>query len=133
MNPYEMFETDKKAETEGITLDYDVFKIQIARSGGSNHKYQKVLEALTKPHRRVIDTGTITRKQLNNILVEAYSKAVVLGWEGVKDRSGKEMVFNYENCKKLFTDLPDLFEDVKDQASKVSLFKKTVLDDIAGN
>ncbi len=133
MNPYEMFETDKKAESEGITLDYGSFKIIIARSGGGNQKYQKILESLTKPHRRAIETESISASQINNIMIEAYCKAVVLGWEGVEDKNGDEIVFNYENCKKLFSDLPDLFNDVKEQASKISLFKKSIMDEMSGN
>lgn len=133
MNVYEMFETDKETEENGLDLDYGDFKIKIARSGGSNQKYNKVLEQLTKPHRRAIQTETIDVNLLNDILKEAHAKAVVLGWENVTDRDGNLIEFSSENCYKLFKDLPDLFEDVKDQAAKTGLFRKEVVEVAVGN
>jgi hypothetical protein len=133
MNAYELFETDKKVEEDGIDIDYGEFQIKIARSGGANQKYAKTLEILTKPHRRAIQTETADVKLVQKLLVEAHAKAVVLGWTGVKDREGKPMKFSVDNCIKLFNDLPDLFSDVQEQAAKTGLFRKTVIEESSGN
>ena len=124
-----MFETDKKVEKEGIVLDYGEFKITVARSGTQNQRYNKLLETLTKQHRRAIQTETIDPKTINKILMEVFAKTVVLSWENVKGRDNKTIEFNYKNCIKLFSDLPELFEDIKEQSAKMGLFRKEVLEE----
>jgi len=133
MNVYEMFETDKASEEKGIVIDYGEFNITIARSGGANQKYNKILESLTKPYRRAIQTETIDPEIVKKLIVEAHARAVVIGWDGIKDRSGKKMEYSVENCIKLFTDLPDLFDDIREQATKTSLFKKEITKEEMGN
>jgi len=133
LNAYEMFETDKSVEASGVELDYGEFQIKIARSGGSNQKYNKIIEALVKPHQRAVQTETISRETVDKLLIEAHAKAVVISWTGVKDREGNLIDFNVENCIKLFTDLPELFADVKEQAGKTGLFLKQINEEIAGN
>ena len=133
MNPYKMFETSSEAEQEGLELNYGSFSIWVARSGGANQKYNKIMEALTKPHLFSIKNETITPEMVKSIRVEAHAKAVVLRWKGVTDREGNEMEFSVENCIKLFTDLDDLFEDVSEQAGKAGLFRKDIIDLTVGN
>lgn len=133
MNVYEMFETDKSVEKDGVEIDYGEFKIQIARSGGANQKYNNIMKRLSKPHERAIQTDSLSDEVAKKILIECHAKAVVLGWTGVEDRGGNEIPFSVENCVKLFEDLPDLFEDIKTQAGKSSIFKKYVDEETVGN
>ena len=128
--PYEMFKTDPKIEVEqGVVLDYGEFKIRIARAGGSNKRFERLLRARMKPHRRQFETDTLPEEVATKLMTGVYADAVVLGWEGVKDEDGKTLAFNRENVIKLFTDLPDLFRDVQAQAGLVSLFKVIELEE----
>lgn len=139
MSLYAKFETDRSLEKQGITLDYGPnskgkpIEIKIARAGGSNDAYLKRMEAKAKPHRRQIQHETIERTQLENIVKEVYAETVVLGWSGVEDRAGKEMVFSKENCLKLFNDLPDLYADIQEQAQSAALFRISVREEDAKN
>ena len=129
-SPYELFSTDGNKETKGIVLDYGDFSITIARAGGSNRKYQKTLEVLSKPIRRALMAGQADPKRVTAIMQEVFATAVVLDWKGVKDKAGKALPFNKENCIQLFKDLPDFFADIQDQASSLNLFREA---DIAGD
>ena len=123
-SPYELFKTDEKFEVEqGVTLDYGEFKIRIARAGGANKRFGKLLNTRLKPHRRQMETDTMDEKVALKIMIETYADTIVLGWEGVKDETGKIMVYSKENVIKLFTDLPELFRDVQRQADNVALFR----------
>lgn len=133
MNLYEMYEMDENVEKDGIVLDYGDAKIRIARAGGSNQKYNKTIARLSKPHKRSIQTETIDLKTLDALMVEAYAEAVVISWEGVNDRDGKPIAFSKKACIKLFTDLPELFADVKEQSQMSSLFAASVKEAQAGN
>lgn len=120
---YELFKTDENLETRGVVLNYGDFKITVARAGGANKKYQKVFEAKTRPYRRAIQAGTLDEATDKKAMAETYAEAVVLGWEGMKDAEDKDLPFTRENVVKVFLDLPDLFADVVDQATKVSTFR----------
>lgn len=131
---YELFGTDANMEKKGIEIDYGKAGVfRIARAGGSNQRYNKVMEQLTKPYRRQIETGTIAADVQEKLLMQAFAKTVVLGWDGVKDREGNAIPFSYENCIKLFTDLPELFRDLMEQATKFHNFRHTELEEDVKN
>ena len=129
MNLYKQFKTDETLEKQGIQLSYgnndngEEILIIISRAGSSNSNYTRVVEAKTKPYRRQIQAETLPRDVSDKIMREVYAESIVLGWSGVCDQDGNSLSFTKENVIKIFTDLPDLFEDVKEQANKASLFR----------
>jgi hypothetical protein len=124
-NPYSLFETNKNLESgDGLTLQYPGFSITIHRAGGSNTKFAQVLSAKMKPYRQQFERGILDDETSSRILLESYAEGVVVGWKDVKDRAGKPMAFTKENVVKLFSDLPDLFADVKAQAENAALFRE---------
>ena len=140
---YGMFETDKKREREGIYLDYGSFRIKISRAGGDNKRFSKVLEGKTKPHRRAIQTDMLDPIVADRLLKETYAEAVVLDWEtkddkgkwksGIEGREGEILPFCNANVCEAFVNLPELFKDVQEQANKVALFRRDVLEADAKN
>lgn len=139
-NPYGLFGTDKDLEKNGIILDYGHFWLRVARAGGANQRYTKLVNHKFKPHRRAIQTETLSDKVAEKLVVEAYAEAVVLGGGSKKfgdgfipDVNGDSMAVDYDGVIKLFTDLPDLFADVKEQTQRVALFRKQVQEADAKN
>lgn len=134
MSLYKQYATDTNLEKSGIELQYgenangDEIIIRVARAGGSNTAYTKRMEALVKPYRRQIQAETIDNKVLEKLVMQAFAETVVLGWENVEDRNGNPMEFNVANVIQLFTDLPDLFKDVQEQAQKAVLFREDILE-----
>lgn len=152
MSLYSQFQTNPDFEKKGIELVYVIDTktaviLKVARAGGGNTKFQRVMDVKTKPYRRQIQTETIAPEQLDIIMREVYADAVMLGWftatdygtatekrvPTVDDIDGNPMEFKRENVIKLFTDLPDMFSDVQSQAQKVALFRKAELEDSSGN
>jgi hypothetical protein len=136
---YKTFRTDPSFETAGISLNYgenskgEAIEIRIARAGGANKKYLERMEAKTKPLRRQIQTETVSRAALDAVVREVFAETVVLGWSGVEDENGKPLTFSKEACIKVFTDLPDLFLDIQEQAQKSVLFRAEVMEADAKN
>ena len=64
---------------------------------------------------------------------EVYAETIVLGWDNVQDAEGNDLAFSKENVIKLFTDLPELFEDVQNAASTQALFRQETLEQEAKN
>jgi hypothetical protein len=143
MGLYKTFKTDDELEKKGVVLNYGDAKIRIARAGGSNDRYQKTLEALTKPYRRAIQTETLDNDTSREILRQVYARAVILDWQtkgadgefakGIEGADGTLLEVNVENIVKTFKALPDLFTDVIAQANQVSLFRSGDLEADAGN
>lgn len=142
MSMYSQFATDKTLEKTGVWLDYGDFRILVARAGGSNTKYEKVLEAASRPHRRGLATGTISLKVLRGVLISVYAKAVVLDWnvkvdgnwvQGIHRPDESVGEFSEAAVVEAFTALPDLFSDVQSQAEQVSIFRPELLEEDAKN
>ena len=136
---YQAFETNKDLENSGIELDYgknskgEPIRIRVARAGGANKRFAKVLDRLLRPHKRQLANDQLSDDVAKDVMIQAYADAVVLGWEGVEDREGNPMGFSRENVVKLFTDLPELFLDVQQQSQKAALFLVDILEGEQGN
>ena len=131
---YSKFKTDKKAEQEGIILDYgDGITIKIARAGGSNLKFEKAVQAKMRKYGLQAKHDLLEPEQMRTIFREVLAETVVLGWTGFDDGEGNVLTCTQENVLKVFTDLPDLFDDVLEQSRKSSLFKNNLLEAEAGN
>lgn len=134
MSLYSQFKTDGNVENEGVVLEYGINKagktisIRIARAGGANTKFAKLMEYKVKPYRRQIQNESMDPALAEKIAKEVYAETVVLGWENVEDEHGKELEFTVENVIKLFTDLPDLYTDIQSQAQRTALFRADVLE-----
>lgn len=132
-SPYKQFKTDSSLENKGITLDYGDYQIRIARAGGQNKAYKKMLDRKTKPMRRQLQAGVVDDERSMAILREVYAETVILGWTNVEDENGKKLPFTKENVLKVITDLEDLFTDIIDQASNANLFRADGLEVAAKN
>lgn len=139
MSLYKSFGTDTSLEKTGILLEYGnnskgkPIAIRIARAGGANKRYENVLDVRLKPYRRQLQTETMPKDLQEKLLMEVYAETVVLGWENVEDESGNELEFTKENVIKVFTDLPDLYEDIKTQSIRAALFRQGVLEEDSKN
>lgn len=120
---YKVFQTSENLEkNKGITLDYGEFSFQILRAGNKNKKYNIIAKKLSKKYKRQIEADTINDQAGRKLLVEIYSEAIIIDWKGIQDKSGKDLVFNTENCIKIMSDLPDLFEVIHEESNKFSNF-----------
>ena len=146
------FATDVSLETKGITIDYGTDRILIARAGGANKKYERMMESKTKHLRRALMVGAISNEQATAISQEVYAETVVLGWEtntgtvakpkwekGIDPKdAGKTGIktllpVTAANIKAVFTNLPDLFLDLQQQAQAGALYRAELNEADSGN
>jgi len=139
MSLYKLFKTDESLETDGIWIEYgtnekgEPIRIKIARAGGHNSAFSKALEKATRPYRKAIQTGMLDNKTADRLYKEVFAETVVLDWINVEGPDGEPREFNKDNALKLFEDLPDLFADLREQASNVALFREEVREADLGN
>lgn len=132
-SPYKNFKTDNQMETEGIWLDYGDFKIRIARAGGSNVRYAKAVERHATQHKTALRNDILSAEQQKEIMIQVYADSIILEWESMEDEDGNALPFSRENVVKVLTDLPDLFADIRQQATTMGLFRKELLEKAAKN
>jgi len=137
-NLRKLFGTSKSLETEGIWIEYGgssdaPIRIRVARAGGANKNFSKTFERLSRPYQRAFQTKTIDPELAERLLAEVYATAVVLEWQNVTDDEGKAIPLSKETALKLFLELPDLFADLREQASNMALFREEILEEELGN
>lgn len=136
---YQQFKNDEHVEKEGLLLEYgdnskgQPIRIRIARAGGANAQFTKSFERHSKPYKRLLQLGQMEEEQNRRLLLNVYLDAVIKGWENVEDKDGQPLPFNRANAEMLLTDLPELFQDIIQQAGNAVLFRDDINEADAGN
>jgi len=126
MGLYDLYKTDtKKERDQGVEVEFPGdAKVWLRRAGGQNTDYEKALEKVMKPYRRQIQQGMLDEDKSRELEARVYARGVIIDWDGVTDEQGNELDCTEENIVKLFTDLPDLFVELKQQATDLSNFRR---------
>ncbi len=111
----------------------DDIKFLLARAGGQNSVFSKALEAKIRPHRRQIDNEDMDTALANTIMVEVFATTVIKDWVGVTDDEGKDLPCNKKNIIHILTELPDLFNELRDVATKHANFRAHSTEEDLGN
>lgn len=144
---YSQFKTDANLESGGVVFDYGDFRVTLARAGGANKRYAKVLEKKTRPYRRAIDTETLAPEIARKIMAEVFAETIVLNWEvrkvdekgketwskGIEGPDGNTIPFSVPNLISTFENLPELFLDIQAQANKSSIYREDITEAASGN
>lgn len=134
MSIYRKFKTSKDQEQQGVWLDYgDGVEIRIARAGGSNKKFLKCAERFQRKYKRQLELEILPNDVAYDAAIQMYAESVVLEWKGVCGEDDQPLECTRENVVKVLSDLPDLFADIRAQATNHQLFKEYLDEQAAGN
>lgn len=145
MSIYDLYKTDSRKEKEGVPLLFadEELRITLARAGGGNTKYDRIIAANAKPYKRAIQSDLLSTDKANEILARTFAESVIVKWETRVDgeyREGVELEdipglqpANIVNMTKVFIALPDLFEEIKSEATKMVNFREAVREEDAKN
>lgn len=139
---FSQFQTNPELERNGVRVEYlsddeEANKkppaFIIARAGGSNVAYDTMMDQRLKPLRRRIQAENVSNKELEKITREVFIATVLKGWENVTDAKGEVIPFSANAAEELFKSLPDLYEDLRAQSNKMSLFRAANVEAAAKN
>ena len=147
VNAFKLFGTNKDSEKNGVLLTYEDADLRflVARSGGHNQEYTRMLQSKLRPHRRQIDRGTLSDKKATDILIEVFAKTVVRRvdvWDGEADAwkegvvptpEGAELPCNPNTVQALLQQLPDLFADIQSVCRSAEMFQDEEDEEDEGN
>lgn len=136
---------DAAKEQDGVVVDFDLFRVTLARAGGSNKKFGKMLAKAYKPIRKAVDMGMVSDERVTAIFADAYADTVIKKWE-VKQADGAYKVamhspageivdFTRENVVALLTheSFHDLFLEIQQAASDAERYRQAAREIDSGN
>lgn len=138
---YGQYKTDESFEQNGVHTQFGNARILLARAGGANKRFARAFERETRPMRRALESGVVDNDQSRIAMQRIYADAVVLGWEtnvgngtedwqpGIEGPDGDILPFTRENVIATFQALPDLFNDVIQEASRINNYRMQLLED----
>lgn len=124
-NLYKRFETSDKLATKGFPVKLDknddgtVPTFHIARSHTSNQLFAKAVKDHYPEGSDNLSDEELTKR---NVLV--FVDGNLIGWDNVQDREGQALKFGRDNAVQLMTDLPELFEVLRNESVKLSNYLK---------
>ena len=120
-----LFKTNEELEKSGILVVLsDTLEFNLKRFGGKNSTPVRAAYAkYHKPFARQIEMGTFDKDKEREILVKIFVDSCLTGWKGV-EIDGALVEFNRDSAISLLVALPELFETLFEQASKVDNFKE---------
>jgi hypothetical protein len=127
---FKQFKTDLKKEQEGIPVTYaanedgSIPTFHVRRRGPTNPQWTKALERESAPYRRLLELGTLDPKIGDRIMLRVFCSSVLTGWENVQGQKNESrLAYTLENAIQLFTELPELYLDLSEQAGKLAGFR----------
>jgi hypothetical protein len=143
-NYYEAYETNKTDEIDGswYTDENNGVRVKLARQGGRNMKWGKVLNTTRKKYNidfKNLNSENSSQKdqdKVNAFMIECFSKAIVKDWELlndegkwekgiiVKDSKGEYVRkdFDVKHVIRILTDLPDLYKKLHEYSDDMKSF-----------
>jgi hypothetical protein len=133
MSIYKLYETNESKEKNGVVCFFanEELRLTLARAGGGNTRYSKLIAAKAKPHKRAIQSGTMPEEKSQEILYRAFAEAIIIKWETLVDNEYKPVIETKEGPKpvspelivQVFKDLPDLFLEIHEEANRLANFR----------
>lgn len=160
MGLFKNYSTSKNLELEGVVFTPDSSTaITLARAGGANVKFSKLLDKKAKPFRRQIEAGTLDPELDRKMMIEAYADAIIRNWETLIEEDGTPKLvpgieanpdapdgtyshkpdengvvpYNRQNVIATLHQLPDLFLAIQQEAQSVANFRQAEREADSGN
>lgn len=128
MSLYNQYKLSNERITKGIQVTFEpnddgtVPTFIVGYMSTSNQRYNKSLERESKPYQRLIDLRKLPVEKDNEIMRRVFCSTILLGWENVQDANGKAIPFSFETAMQILADLPELFTQLKIEASTMVRF-----------
>lgn len=126
--------SDLEKEVKGIRVHYEMgIYVIVARSG--NPKYREKLAELLDPHREAISDGSAPPDLYDNLLKQARSECILLGWENIDDDEGNPIPYSAANALAIFMDprYKDFYRFVIQVADNGLNYRAKLIKEMEGN
>lgn len=115
-------DNDNTLLTAGVWTEYEGSRFQVTHM--SNIAFQRTVMRLQAPYKARIDKGTLDPATSRDLMCKAMSEALIVSWENVCDKDGKEVPFSKEACYKALKNNEGLRDFVSDFAMNLDNFRQ---------
>lgn len=137
MSIWDLYETDMAKEVEGFWHPVNKkISIKMARAGGANLAFSKVMEEKTRPHRKrggAFEGDNVDVELATDLMKEAFAETIILDWKGITTKEGKKVAYSPAAARKLLKDLPDLYNELREAAGSAANFRLDEIKADVGN
>jgi hypothetical protein len=143
MGLYKTYQTSPKLEKEGVWREFSDCRVLVARAGGSNQKYNAIMEKFAVENKRALAGGLLSNERSMEVLLNSYVQSIVLAWEtvvdgqyvsGIENPDGDDLLpFTPENVKNTLTNLPDMFAEIREIASGQQFYRAALIEGATKN
>lgn len=121
-----IYKSNSEKEKEGKWIPIaDGVEFLVKRYGGANNSKVKEMNAkFVKPYARQLQKGLLPEDVERRIYVKTFVHVSMVDWKGVLDGNGDVIEYSTDAAIDLFTQLPELFDDVATIASDFETFKE---------
>lgn len=121
------FSTDLDMEENGAWVDFgeheDGTKIRVKVRRIRSKKSQDVRKELEKPLLSKIRSGTVTDKEMEDLVYKQSAYALVADWEGILDDNDQPIPCTPANILEVFAELTDIRDVVIQKATEADTFR----------
>ena len=132
----EIYGTNKKLEEEGVWYYPphlgEKIGFLLARMARTNRKWQTELTKLYKENKRLFDTKDASDPVLERKVCDLFCRKILLDWsDNMVNDEGVKVPYSVEAGTKLLIELPELYDELAEEASAKVRYQQEVHDDIA--
>ncbi len=134
------YQSEHKAEADGVWNDFGEFRVRLARAGGTNSAYKLALERRVKPLQRRLnsltndESETIMRELLVDHCIKGWQTRVDDTWQdGIEFEAGQLLDVTRDNLLTVLKQLPDLERELQQCSQDQAAYRQELLEAAAGN
>ena len=139
--------TDSRLEKEGVRFEHmesrtEGFAYTIRRAHAGNKKYARAMQKALAPYRRQMDADEADDDLLRGPIIAVYCDMMIVGWEtcingewceGLQNEEGAIVPATRDTLYKALMDLPEIFDQIREDSSKAAYFRTVSREDDVKN
>lgn len=137
-----LINTDPALEKGGVWINYGRERVLVARSGGANKEFLKLLAEEQKPIKRALELGLVSDEVGAKIAARVYAKTIIKGWQTLV---GDEWVDGFltkdegivpptvQNVLARLNADPEILWLISQESNRIALYCREALESEAGN
>lgn len=129
--------TDPALESDGVRFEHKETKdtgyaYTIRRAHAGNKKYSRAMTRALAPYRRQIDNDEADDDLIRGPLTAVYVDFIIVKWEtmaagvwqdGIQDETGEIVPATKDVLFKVLTDLPETFDQIREDSTKAAFYR----------
>lgn len=128
-NLFKDYEVDPHRETDGVEITIAGATFICRRAGGSNRRYRAAIAmafSVPEVNKRAHSDDRLEAIAVeDDVTLDVYAEAVVIGWRDVLDRNDEPLEFNKENFMDLMVACPDIWLELRTATRDLNNFRIT--------